>query len=58
MCFDINQVTSPEDFIELGEELIESGCDVQYVLQQMDDWRYFMSEAFLELQNRYPDSGW
>lgn len=58
MCFDLNEINSPEDFIELGEELIQSGCDAESVLRQMDNWRYCMSEAFQELRNRYPDSGW
>lgn len=58
MCFDLNEINSPEDFIELGEELIESGCDVTEVLRQLSNCSYYMSEAFLEIRSRYPDCGW
>lgn len=58
MCFDLNEINSPADAVELGRELIESGYDVVYVLRQLDNWRFYFSEAFSELYDEYPDSGW
>lgn len=58
MCLDLNEVNSPEDAVELGRELIESGYDVVYVLRQLDNWATYFSEAFSELYDEYPDSGW
>lgn len=58
MSFDLNEINSTADAVELGRELIENGEDVVSVLRQLDNWRLYFSEAFSELYDEYPDSGW
>ena len=57
MSFDLQEVNSAEDFVQIAEDLIASGYDVSDVLIQLDNWRYFISEAFLELHDKYSDNG-
>lgn len=58
MSFDLNEINSPEDVVQLAEELIESGYDVSYVLRQLDNWSQMFSQGFSEIYNKYPDNGW
>lgn len=58
MCFDLNEINSPEDVVRLAEELIEGGYDVSYVLRQLDNWSQMFSQGFSEIYNKYPDCGW